>query len=97
MTQTLFYAVIRRWWSRGWQAEWDLCPWCPRAYTRRGIERKARRWRRWGLEHELLRAHRKQWVRCHITARRDPFYAELRPVVAWSYSTTQRRRAERTA
>lgn len=32
-------------WRRTWQAEWTDCMWAPRAWTRRGATRKARRWR----------------------------------------------------
>lgn len=31
-------------WRRTHQAEWDGCQRAPRAFTRRGIRRKARRW-----------------------------------------------------
>lgn len=34
----------KHFWSRTWQAEWVGCPYAPRAWTRRGIERKAVRW-----------------------------------------------------
>lgn len=30
-------------WRRTWQAEWTGCTKAPRGYTRRGVERKARR------------------------------------------------------
>ena len=33
-----------RWWRRTWQAEWPGCRRAPRAFTRRGVERKAIRW-----------------------------------------------------
>jgi hypothetical protein len=36
--------VNKAWYGRTWQAEWPGATWCPRAYTRRGIERKAARW-----------------------------------------------------
>lgn len=36
--------VPRKPWYRTWQAEWDGCQRAPRAWTRRGIERKATRW-----------------------------------------------------
>lgn len=32
-------------WLRTWQAEWDGCKRAPRAWTERGVLRKARRWR----------------------------------------------------
>jgi hypothetical protein len=35
-----------RWLYRTWQAEWDECPRAPRAWTRAGVERKARQWQR---------------------------------------------------
>lgn len=71
-------SVRKAWYGRTWQAEWEPCPWCPRAYTKRGVARKARRWQARGLEWHLRHAHRMQRVRAHITARRDPFYADLR-------------------
>ena len=52
----------RRPWMRTWQAEWPGCQWAPRAYTRRGIERRAERWyRRGGRPEWQIRLHR--WVR----------------------------------
>lgn len=32
-------------WLRTWQAEWDGCKRAPRAWTERGVRRKAARWR----------------------------------------------------
>ena len=74
----IFGWEVVAWYGRTWQAEWEPCPWCPRAYTRRGVLRKARRWSSRNLEWQLTNARRRQRARAHITARRDPFYAELR-------------------
>lgn len=70
--------VRKAWYGRTWQAEWERCPWAPRAYTERGVRRKAARWSGQSLEWQLKRAWRRQWVRAHITQRLDPFYAERR-------------------
>lgn len=40
--------VPRHPWSRTWQAEWVGCQWAPRAWTERGIRRRAARWHRNG-------------------------------------------------
>lgn len=32
-------------WRRNWQAEWEGCRWAPRAWTKTGVIRKAKRWR----------------------------------------------------
>jgi hypothetical protein len=53
--------VRRAWYGRTWQAEWDGCYWCPRAYTRAGIERKALRWQRRGRPWWL--DYRRRWRR----------------------------------
>lgn len=38
-------------WFRSWQAEWAPdCMWAPRAWTKAGVIRKARRWRRRGAD-----------------------------------------------
>jgi hypothetical protein len=71
-------SVRKAWYGRTWQAEWEPCPWCPRAYTRRGVLRKARRWSSRNLEWQLTNARRRQRARAHLTARRDPFYADQR-------------------
>ena len=43
----VYRAEDRRWWKRTWQAEWEGCMWCPRAYTQPGVHRKAMRWMAW--------------------------------------------------
>ncbi len=70
--------VRKAWYGRTWQAEWEMCPWCPRAYTERGIHRKARRWSGRTMEHQLIVAARLKWWRAHVTRRSDPWYAALR-------------------
>lgn len=70
--------VRKAWYGRTWQAEWTPCPWAARAYTKRGVERKARRISAWPLERQHVRAHRLAWIRSHVTRRRDPFYAAMR-------------------
>lgn len=67
-----------RWYRRTWQAEWTPCPWCARAYTERGVRRKAARWSRQSLDWQLKNARRHTWLRVHVTRRSDPFYANLR-------------------
>jgi hypothetical protein len=45
-------------WFRSWQCEWEVlygivideCMVCPRAWTKRGVVRKARRWYRRGTD-----------------------------------------------
>lgn len=62
--------VRRTWYGRTWQAEWEGTLWCPRAYTRRGIERKAARWQR----HPDAYARSvplRRWVRRNVTRRND--------------------------
>lgn len=39
-----YYRVTTDRWRRTWQAEWQGCERAPRAWTRRGIERRALRW-----------------------------------------------------
>lgn len=71
-------SVRHAWYARTWQAEWSMCPWSPRAFTERGVRRRAERWRARGLDWQIANAHRRQWWRAHVTARSDPFYAGLR-------------------
>lgn len=79
-------SVRNTWYGRTWQAEWEMCPWCPRAYTRWGIERKARRWHAQNLERQIIRAHHRQWWRAHVTQRRDEFYKGIRPVLRYRFN-----------
>lgn len=67
---------------RTWQAEWEPCPWCPRAYTERGVRRRAARWQRRGFDWQLANCRRRVWWRAHVTQRRDPYYAAIRRKVA---------------
>ena len=60
--------VRHTWYGRRWQAEWDGCRWAPRAYTRRGIERRSARWRDKGWPTDAMIA-RRRWVRRNITRR----------------------------
>lgn len=39
-----YYRIKTDRWHRTWQAEWEGCLKAPRAWTSRGITRKARRW-----------------------------------------------------
>lgn len=71
--------VRKAWYGRTWQAELsDNTVWCPRAYTRWGIERKARRWDGYPIARRLRIGHRRQWWRAHVTQRNDDFYGGLR-------------------
>lgn len=38
------YRITTDRWHRTWQAEWDGCQRAPRAWTERGVTRKALRW-----------------------------------------------------
>jgi hypothetical protein len=69
--------VRRAWYGRTWQAELGG-GWSPRAYTERGVRRKAARWDARGPEWQSRNARRRQWLRAHVTQRSDPFYAQLR-------------------
>lgn len=66
------------WYGRTWQAEWNPCPWCPRAWTEAGVRRKAARWQRRGFAWQLRNARRLAWLRMHVTRRRDDYYATQR-------------------
>lgn len=46
---------------RTWQAEWSRCQWAPRAWTERGIWRKARRWQLWHRDKSRLRPTVTAW------------------------------------
>lgn len=61
--------VRHAWYGRTWQAEWTDTVWCPRAYTRSGVERKARRWAAYPIERRMRMARRRRWIRHHITRR----------------------------
>jgi len=71
-------AVRKAWYGKTWQAEWDMCPWCPRAYTERGVRRQGRRRMAWPINRQLAYARRRIWLRSHVTQRFDPFYSALR-------------------
>lgn len=48
-------------WMRSWQAEWRSdCLWAPRAWTKAGVTRKARRWRKRNTD---LRKHERRYGR----------------------------------
>lgn len=64
--------VRKTWYGRTWQAEWDGVRWCPRAYTRRGIERKVARWIRNNKPTPGM-VRRRRWIRRHITRRGELF------------------------
>ena len=67
--------VKKHWWCRTWQAEWDGCEWAPRAYTKRGIERRARRVHRGGGRPDWqIAVHR--WVRRNVTRRETALLPE---------------------
>lgn len=47
MSEIEAYRLSSRWadrWGRLWQAEWPGCEYACRAWTKRGVFRKARRW-----------------------------------------------------
>ena len=60
--------VRKAWYGRTYQAEWEGVGWCPRAYTARGIRRKAYRWQRRGYPTGTGIAIRR-WGRRHVTQR----------------------------
>ena len=65
-----YYQVRQRaaWYGRTWRAEWEGVQWCPRAYTHRGIVRKAHRWVRKGYPTDGMVARRRWWRR-NVTRR----------------------------
>jgi hypothetical protein len=65
--------VRKAWYGRTWQAEWDGATWCPRAYTRRGIERKAARWHGRSRPRTV---EARRWIRRNIT-RRSEYRADV--------------------
>ncbi len=75
-------SVRKAWYGRTWQAEWEGSGWCPRAWTRRGIQRKARRWFRRGEGWCVKNHNRRVWFRIYVTRRNDPYYRKCRGVRA---------------
>lgn len=59
-TDFTVYRVQRNkpFWYRTWQAEWTPCPRAPRAYTERGVRRKADRWMSQPYLHNKMRSYR---------------------------------------
>lgn len=49
-------------WKRTWQAEWDYCLYACRAYTKRGVIRKAKRWYKNGVDVKQYMDARRQEV-----------------------------------
>ena len=48
-------------WRRRWQAEWPMCATAPRAWTKRGVIRKALRWRRYGTDLQIAARKYARW------------------------------------
>lgn len=49
-------------WKRTWQAEWDYCLYACRAYTKRGVIRKAKRWYKNGVDVKQYMDARRQVI-----------------------------------
>lgn len=61
--------------KRTWQAEWEGCFYACRAYTKRGVIRKAKRWQKWGTDFKRYKKARdeeaKNGGRIKTTSRRS--------------------------